>query len=293
MATGLTRCACNHEGKLRRVAPFGSGFVVVAAGRLLQCESPAARAGRIAGAAGFERLEIQTVPFHLLAYVKGRGRVARVCIEGDGHAWRNRYTRSDDPTPRRPMALEVAAADPSSAVAWLARPCQYLRILDDTVCPPIWRTDRRYHESVIASVSQALDTLRVTMGAKRFELVGFSGGGAVAALVAARRPDIIGLRTVAADLDTALWTRLRQVIRLRGSLNPADAATRLGALPQLHLVGANDEVVEPAIVRSYTRRLPSDRCAALLVVPGMRHDGEWASIWPILLHINFHCRLQR
>jgi pimeloyl-ACP methyl ester carboxylesterase len=255
-------------------------------------ENPSLHAERIAAQAGFQRLEIQTVPFRLLAYVKGHGPVARVYIEGDGHAWIDRYTRSDDPTPRRPIALELAAADPTATIAWLARPCQYLLLLNNGICLPIWWTDRRYHDAVINSVSQALDTLRVALDARRLELVGFSGGGAVAALVAARRTDVVSLRTVAADLDTDLWTRLHQVTPLKGSLNPADVAARLGRLPQLHLVGADDEIVGPAVVRSYLGRMASDRCAVLQIVPGMKHDGEWRSVWSFLLRLTADCRPQ-
>jgi pimeloyl-ACP methyl ester carboxylesterase len=245
--------------------------------------NPAQLAQGLAAGAGFERLEIQTTRFRLLAYVRGHGPVARIYIEGDGHPWADRYTRSDDPTPWNPVGLELAVADPASAVAWLARPCQYLLNLNNRVCSPIWWTDRRYHESVIASVDQALDRLRERLGADRLQLVGYSGGGAVAALVAARRRDILCLRTVGADLDTATWTSLQHVTPLKGSLNPADYADRLGFLPQLHLLGTADAVVAPAVVQSFLRRLPSDCCARLQFVPGLGHASGWDVLWPALL----------
>jgi len=248
------------------------------------------RADTVARAAGFQRLIIPTSAFPLLAYVKGGGPIARVYIEGDGHAWRDRYTPSDDPTPWDPVALKLAAVDPSATVAWLARPCQYLLKDNSPGCAPTWWTDRRYHESVIASVSEALDRLRIVLRAGRFELVGFSGGGSVAALVAARRNDIASLRTVAANLDTTLWTALHHVSPLDGSLNPADFATRLGALPQLHFVGADDPVVEPAVTQSFLARLPTAGCAAAVVIPGIGHGVAWREIWPDLLRFPIGCR---
>jgi pimeloyl-ACP methyl ester carboxylesterase len=252
--------------------------------------SPTTHAAALAGAAGFHRLDIPTAEFRLLSYIKGSGPIARVYIEGDGHAWRDRFTPSDDPTPFVPVGLELAAADPSPTVAWLARPCQYLASENRPICAPIWWTGWRYHETVIAGMSEALDRIREVLRAEHVELVGFSGGGAVAALVAARRSDVISLRTVAANLDTAFWTARHQVSPLDGSLNPADFAARLGALPQRHFVGADDDVVESAVTRSYLARLPSARCATAVVVPGIGHDASWRAIWPGLLQQPIGCR---
>jgi hypothetical protein len=165
-------------------------------------------ADALARAAGFRRLIIRTAAFSLLACVKGEGPVARLYIEGDGHARRDRSTPSDDPTPWQPAALELAAVDPAATVAWLVRPHQYLLKDNDTNCVPIWWIGWRYHESVIVSGSEAPQRLRLVMRAKRLELVGFSGGGVVAALVAPRQKDIANLRTVAANQDIALWTAL-------------------------------------------------------------------------------------
>ena len=258
---------------------------------LTRCSAvpPAETAAALANAAGFQRLVIAAPPFQLLAYVKGRGPVVRVYIEGDGHAWRDRYTPSDDPTPWSPVALALAAADPASAVAWLARPCQYLLNNNRPPCGPAWWTGWRYHETVIASESAALDRLRAAMGAERFELVGFSGGGAVAALVAARRRDIVSLRSVAANLDTDAWTAGHQVSPLEGSLNPADFAAQLEDVPQRHFVGADDDVVGLAVTRSFLARLPSRRCTAVVVVPRIGHDTGWPAIWPDLLQQNLGC----
>ncbi len=50
-----------------------------------------------------------------------------VYIEGDGRAYVNRRTPSNDPTPGNPMALRLALADPSLRVLYLGRPCQYTR----------------------------------------------------------------------------------------------------------------------------------------------------------------------
>jgi len=55
----------------------------------------------------------------------------------------------------------------------------------------------RFAPEVINSFSRAIDTLKEKSGAKYVELVGYSGGGAIAVLVAAGRSDVVGVRTVA------------------------------------------------------------------------------------------------
>ncbi len=249
---------------------------------LAACSDPRQAADRIAAQAGFTATDIQTTPFRLRAWRRpGQDVTLRVYIEGDGHAWRTIDTPSDDPTPWAPVALDLAARDPGQAVAYLARPCQYVR--DDPACEVADWTDRRYSEAVVRSVDQALDSLKREAGAHRLELVGFSGGGAIAALAAMRRTDVASLRTVAANLDTAAWTAAHGVSPLTGSLNPADTAPLLADLPQVHFVGAEDSNVGLAVTRAFVRRIGPTRCVRVQVEPGLEHTGDWAARWPALL----------
>lgn len=80
------------------------------------------------------------------------------------------------------------------------------------------------------------------------ELIGYSGGGVLAALIAARRTDVRRIVTVAANLDLAVWTRTLGVDAMRNSLDPAREADRIEAIPQYHLAGASDEAVPPSVV---------------------------------------------
>ena len=98
----------------------------------------------------------------------------------------------------------------------------------------------------------AVSGLMARAGAGRVTLVGWSGGGVMAALVAARREDVAGLVTIAAPLDLAVWTRSRGLSPLQG-LDPADLPPI--AAPQVHLTGAFDTVVRPTVVRPTARRL--------------------------------------
>lgn len=240
----------------------------------------------LARQAGFRAVVIAAPPFHLAAFIRqsAPSRVLRVYIEGDGHPWDDWTTPSADPTPHSPLALELAVDDPAPAVAYLARPCQYVAPGTDAACTPDAWTDARYSPAVIASTNAALDRLKALAGAATLELVGFSGGGAVAALAAAERHDVRELRTVAADLNTDLWTQEHGVSRLRGSLNPVAVAATLRDVPQVHFAGSDDHVVDPSVIRSYAEASPSG-CLRVVLVPGMGHLGDWTGMWRQLLRV--------
>lgn len=243
------------------------------------------RADRLAREAGFHRTVVAAGPFHLAAFLRlsAPAKVLRVYIAGDGHAWETRTIPSDDPTPWSPVALELAVRDPAPAVAVLARPCQYVPLHGDPACNQAVWTGARYNPAVIASTNAALDRLEALAGASRLDLVGYSGGGAVAVLAAAHRTDVRSLRTVAANLDTALWTREHAVSPLTNSLNPVSVAPLLATVPQLHFVGSRDRVVDVSVVRSYADAAGPAACLRVVVVPGMRHGTDWAAVWPGLL----------
>lgn len=234
-----------------------------------------------AGAAGFERLTLRAGPFTLTALQRGPVTAARtvVYIEGDGAAWRGRASPPRDPTPDYPLALALALRDGAERVVWLARPCQFLAPAALADCPSVWWTRERYAEPAVAALDAVIDRL-VGAGPTRLVLVGHSGGGTVAALLAARRRDVDGLVTLAANLDTGAWTTLHGVSPLAGSLNPAGFGARLGAVPQRHLVGARDDVVPASVVERYLAALDHPADARLEVVEGFDHQCCWERDWP-------------
>ena len=128
-----------------------------------------------------------------------------------------------------------------------------------------------------------MTVLKDRFGCDRIELIGYSGGGTVAALVAARRKDVIHLVTVAANLDHALWTQQHDIAPLDGSLNPVDLWPRLARIPQVHFVGADDEIVDPSIAAAYRARFPRGSPIRIETIPGFDHHCCWAEQWPALL----------
>ncbi|MEW6329984.1 MAG: alpha/beta hydrolase [Pseudomonadota bacterium] len=239
-------------------------------------------AEQLAARADWHKLRLPTDTFILSAYVPKQTvptDTLTVYIEGDGLAWLNRSQPARDPTPRNPVALELALRHPRGAAAYLARPCQYVEAADAKNCRETYWTAGRFAAPVIEASSQAIDALKQRAGASRLVLVGYSGGGTVAALVAARRGDVDRLVTVAGNLDHRAWTEMQGLPALAESLNPADEWRALQALPQRHFVGGRDNTVGRRVTESYLARFPPDRRPEVVTLPDFDHVCCWVERW--------------
>ena len=229
---------------------------------------------------GFTATELKAGDFDLLAFVRRPSVPAAtltIYIEGDGAAWPTPYDPPRDPTPRQPVSLALAAADPAPAVAYLGRPCQYLDAAALAKCSSAYWTERRFAPEVIAAADAAVTQLKNIYGARRLRLVGYSGGGVVAALLAARRDDVDAFVTVAAPLALAAWVQWHDASPLTGSLDPSAVAA---SLPHgVHFVGGGDKTVPAAIVERFVRA----RGGTVEVIPGFDHECCWTREWAGLL----------
>ena len=253
-------------------------------------------AARLAQAQSWQAHRFQAGPFELLAYTSFSPASPQpgvndpsplfLYVEGDGLAWVTGRTPSADPTPRNPVALQLALAQqrarPAQPVAWVARPCQYADA-ERTGCPQRYWTDARFAPEVIDALDHAATVLKQRAGATSLVLVGYSGGGAVAALLAARRSDIAALITVAGNLDHAAWTRHHRVRPLADSLNPADIAPQLAGLKQRHFIGQSDTVISPDLANQWPAPLQGPDRRHLTILKGQDHGCCWEQAWPGLL----------
>jgi len=228
-------------------------------------------------------VDIATPTFNLQAFIPDtfdKDRHLTVYLEGDGFAWVSGGQPSSDPTPVNPVALRMALAQPSGNAAYLARPCQYLA--DQDHCRQRYWTHARFAEEVVASLDQAVDKLKAQAGARRLTLIGYSGGGALALLLAARRDDVGNIITVAGNLDPAAWTEYHHVSPLEGSLNPVGQLMTLARIPQVHLSGANDSVIPTVLTTRFVAAYPKGSPVSVRVIPGYTHSCCWAQDWPQL-----------
>ena len=242
------------------------------------------QARQLAANAGWNSASIDTGEFTLRAYLPGQIKPAEtlsVYLEGDGLAWIGSSTPADDPTPVNPLALKLALRD-GQAAAYLARPCQYLAAEQLQICREKYWTSHRFAPEAIRAANAALDELKRRFSASRLILIGYSGGGAVAALAAAERQDVSRLITVAGNLDHRFWTGAQHLSPLSGSLNPADVWRQLQNLPQTHLVGAEDDIVGEAVAHSYAAHFQPPLDSSIVLVPKFNHVCCWEAHWPQL-----------
>nr|WP_319244743.1 hypothetical protein [uncultured Propionivibrio sp.] len=274
------------------VARFAVRIAVL--GLLAACASPLDFGGTResvrawAEARGFRESILTAGSFELTAFlrraasVEGGGieageAVLTVYIEGDGAAWSSPYHPPRDPTPRRPLALALAAIDPSPAVAYLGRPCQYLDAAALARCSSAYWVDKRFDPEVIEAYDQAISGLKARFSARSLRLVGYSGGGNIAAVLAMRRADVLSLIALASPLSLAAWVERHGLTPLPGAIDPGHEPGQLRAAS--YWVGSNDDIVPPAVVQPFAER----KGGAMHVVKDYDHECCWSADWLTIL----------
>lgn len=249
--------------------------------------SPEATAEKISNMAGLTTAELKGGEFVLRVYYRfeNPGAPLRIYLEGDGRAWLTGTRASRNPSPKNPVGLYLAAREPDANVMYIARPCQYVSFEKNPRCEYSYWTDKRFAPEIIASVSAVIDIGKKKSGAGKLEIIGFSGGGAVAVLVTARRADVSGIRTVAGNLDHKAWTQHHKVDPLRGSLNAADVAEKVAHIPQVHYVGSQDENIGHYVAESFRSKAGRDNCIKIQTVTGISHSKGWEQAWSDLIAV--------
>ena len=241
------------------------------------CQSPQERLGELAGQ--HHRLQtLDSKPFPLLLGAPAQGPPAarmRVYLEGDGQAWATPSQPSLDPSPRDLLVARLAFADPTPSL-YLARPCQF--VTAPGCSNRLW-TNQRFGSEVLGSLDGALDLTKARYGNQTFELVGYSGGAALALLLAARRDDVVSVQTLAGNLSPRYWVRLLQLSPLEGSLEPLDYRERLRAVTQRHLAGDADSVMPAGVLNHYLDGLGEASCVQTVSLTQVSHRTGWEQAW--------------
>ena len=120
------------------------------------------------------------------------------------------------------------------------------------------------------------------------DIIGYSGGGGVAVLVAARNSQIRSIVTVAGLLDHVAFNQYHNVRPMVGSLNPIDIATKVRNIPQIHYTGGDDKIV-PAFIADKFVQVANSPCVKQEIVPGVSHDSGWEKMWNYILSMPVTC----
>ena len=265
---------------------FFTGILISLSFLLVGCVTDDSRitAKEIAQHSMLSRDDIQTNPFLIATWSRITAPVhsLRVYIEGDGFAWKSRTQPSDDPTPRKPIGLTLAATDKNQNVLYIARPCQFIGPPLPAHCDKrVWTSDR-FSPSVIDAMNDALSQFVKQYPGVKLELIGYSGGGNIAAILAERRTDVRSLRTVAGNLDVAYVNAIHHVSAMPDAVSAIDRASALRTMPQLHFSGDADKTVTPEVAQRFQHAV-GGTCSQVEIVSNMKHGSDWAAIWPQLL----------
>lgn len=205
-----------------------------------------------------------------------------IYIEGDGLAWRNSFTPSNNPTPLDPIGLQLAWKHPNSHVAYLARPCQYVSKKHAKHCVPNVWTHGRYAQNTIDATNAAIDVLKTIYEAASIELIGYSGGATIALLVAANRHDINNIITISGNTNPVNWVHHHAVSPLISSLDPLNFKVALRHIPQVHLMGAQDKITPPHLTKQFADKMNEPNTIKLHTLASFSHHCCWVASWPQL-----------
>ena len=178
-------------------------FITISILLLCACATPerlTSRAASLAKEAGFTTEILISGGFSL--WTAGRdlapaNETLNIVIEGDGFAWANFYTPSENPTPLNPVGLRIASQI-QAPVIYLGRPCQYIT---SPSCHVRYWTSDRFSDDVIQSYKTLLDIIKQRHDVRSFRVLGYSGGAYIAMRLSLERIDISEVITVA-GMDT-------------------------------------------------------------------------------------------
>lgn len=260
---------------------FPSGWALFFVVLLTASCTPSSEARRgnahlIAQDAGFVRQSWahQNLPMVTYHSFRSPTDTLNIYIEGDGYAFASRRKPSDDPTPINPVSLKLALSSGVEAVAYIGRPCQYVTPAGALRCDPIYWTSHRFAPEVVDTIHDVINQLKVQAGASRITLAGYSGGGVIAALIAAKRHDVDHLTTIAAPLSLKSWLAYHNLSPLEGD-DPLEQIEKFCSISQVHYWGEVDRVVPVASIMSFVdavRRCPGAR---IEIVSGAGHHYAW------------------
>ena len=228
---------------------------------------------------GYEKKTVKGVLFQHTLFIKkaikkGDGRSIHIYLGGDGRPWQTPTRIALDPTPKNPLMLKLMALDGNQAI-YLGRPCYYESY---PPCAPVWWSFWRYSEDVVDSMAAVLE--RYTRSYDSIVLMGHSGGGTLAMLLAQRLTKTSTIVTLAGNLDIEAWTKHHGYTSLLGSLNPATQPPLSKTIRQYHYLGTEDANIHAVWIKPVIDRQTN---ATLHMIDNADHNCCWGKLWPEIL----------
>ena len=244
------------------------------------CATPTRQNEKYAAAHGFKQLDVQGTDFSHTVFLnrKTKGKIWHVYIEGDGKPWIDQRFVAQDPTTLKPLMLRLMTQDQAPAI-YLGRPCYHGKNKSE-YCNPLHWTHERYSEQIVSSMAAALKKLIAIHHIQKLILIGHSGGGTLAMLLAEKIPETKILVTLAGNLDIVAWADQHGYSRLQGSLNPAFRESLPTNILQYHYLGRRDQNIKTSMI---TPVINKQETAGLFLIDSYGHYCCWEEDWPDFL----------
>lgn len=227
---------------------------------------------------GLQKYTMQAGQFPLIYYTRpynDKSNTLHIYIGGDGIPWHDKFFISEDPGPYNPMVLQLMMQDSKPSI-YLGRPCYE----GQAKMPPCefehW-TAGRFSEEIISSMRIAIMQLLEQDQYEKLVLIGFSGGGTLATLLAHQITQTTMLVTIAGNLDTDAWTNFHHYSSMLNSINPADLPALDVAIRQIHLQGDRDRNIPAQLTVRYTEK---QKNISIKSFPKADHSCCWLTYWP-------------
>ena len=195
-----------------------------------------------------------------------------IYIEGDGRAWLSKRVVSPNPTPRNLFLVNLAQSDNSLNVIYFARPCQFVE--DDKCSKQYWTTDR-FSQPVIDSYREILSQYKD----RDINFIAYSGGAAVAILLASEMDNVRSIKTIAGNLDYKAFAEYHKVTPLKDEMDIDSAIKKISNITQTHYMGGKDEVITDAVFNSFKNKIENFESNSghikFITVPHATHTKGW------------------
>jgi predicted esterase len=206
-----------------------------------------------------------------------------VYLENDGAPYNSPAHIAANPSLRAGfLALRLMQQD-THASLYLSRPCYAFAFnAMPATCHPRFWTDARYSAEVVGSLNQALDQAKkqLNVSAQKIIIIGHSGGGSLALLMAQKRSDVYGVISLAGNIDTDAWVKLHNYDPLHSSLNPFAQPLLPAEIKRWYFSGREDKNIPYSLLLPTCQKDPQAQCQ---VQPGVGHEQGWLEVWPQIL----------
>jgi len=198
-------------------------------------------------------------------------------IAGDGIPWIEGKHIAANPTPSKSLALNLMAVDTHNAVL-IGRPC-YFEMENARNCQPDLWTFARFSQDVVSSMLKATNEWLKIHPHSNIIVIGYSGGGTLAMLLAPHIPHVTAVVTIAGNLNIEHWTKEHDYLPLNQSIDPISSKPPPAHIKQVHIIGGKDKNVTAEITLSYVHKHGGN----IWRYPEFNHNCCWLDEWPRIL----------